>query len=224
MMHEQSQTPWARVRSWLGGSSEPLARLAKEARAAVPEGDPEALLALIARSSAVGEAGILGPERGRALEDMASEAGSEAHLQLGAGTGEGAIRLARTLAAGSGRLMVVDPSPVRCRWLEEILRHASLSDHVELLPYSPLDAIPSLHRQLDLILLRHEPDLFLADLRHAERHGRVGAGARVVADLAGLSSTERADYLAHVRESGLYESSAREGFEVSRSLAEIEAW
>ena len=122
-----------------------------------------------------------------------------------------------------GRLWLMEPAPAKGRWLQQLLRHAGLSDRVELLPCTALDGIPSLHRRFDVVFLRHEPDLLLADLRHAERHGRLRPGTCVVTSIEGLAGPDRADYLAHVRESGLYESGSREGLEVSRCIGEIEA-
>jgi predicted O-methyltransferase YrrM len=223
---------WLRIGRWLRRGADPLARIAEAACTSTPEGDPSAMLDCIARLA--GEEGIacLGAERGAVLEQVAAAAGASAYLQVGSGTGEAALRLARALApadparaaAEDARLWLMEPAPARGRWLARLLRHAGLSDRVQLLPCSALDGIPSVHRRFDLIFLRHEPDLLLADLRHAERHGRLRPGTHVVAFLAGLDEADCADYRAHVRESGLYESRLAAGLEVSRCIGEIEAW
>lgn len=146
--------------------------------AAVPAGDAAHLLDHIAQQAS---ASGLGPQRSATLEAVAGCAGTGDFLQLGAGTGEAALRLAGALAATRGRLWVVEPSAERWRSVRELLEHAGLADGLETLPHAPLDAIPSLHRQFDLILLHHEPEHFLPDLRHAERHGVLRAGTHVVA-------------------------------------------
>lgn len=219
-MADRDRTLWQRARAWIGPRPDPLAALLDDVRAAVPQDDPAAALR---RAEAAAMAGTLGPARGAALEDALAACGG-ALVQLGAGSGDAALRLARAARRAEGRLWVVDPSPHACALLEGLLRHAGLGDFVETLPCAPLDAIPSLHRRVDLLLLHHEPDQFLADLRHAERHGRLGPGTRVIACLDAASASDRDAYQAHVRGSGLYESEAREGLEISRCLEEIEAW
>ncbi len=211
------------LRSRLRPSSHPLDRLAAAACREAPERDAETLLDALSRASEGAKRGVLGPRRGAVLEEVAGSAGFRAFLQLGAGSGEAALRLARALG-GDERLTLVEPSPRRRSRLQQLTDHAALSDRLDVLACSVLDAIPSLHRRFDLLLLAHDPAHFLADLRHAERHGRLGVGSLVVARLDDVSAVERDDYRAHVRGCGLYTSHSREGLEVSRCTQPIEAW
>lgn len=191
---------------------------------ATPLGAPAALIEGLARASEPAGVPRLGPGGARILELAAEQSAGTHFLQLGAGRGEAALRLVRALRGDEPRLTLVEPLRARGRAIQQLVRHASLGERLELLGCSVLDAIPSLYRRFDLILLLHEPEMFLADLRHAERHGRLKPGTRVVAPAERIPPLERAAYLAHVRESGLYESESQGALEVSRCVAEIEAW
>lgn len=212
---------WARARGWFGEDADPLAPSVALAVEVSPPGDPAALLEKL--EAATGQA-LLGADGKEVLEAAAQAGEATAFLQLGAGSGEAALRLARALGSETGRLTLVEPLLARGQAVARLLDHASLGDRLELLSCAVLDAIPSLYRRFDLILLAHEPEMFLPDLRHAERHGRLKPETRVIASVARMAREERDPYLAHVRTSGLYESESHGGFEVSRCLAEIEAW
>ncbi|MCP5056681.1 MAG: class I SAM-dependent methyltransferase [bacterium] len=212
---------WARARGLFKEDADPLTQAVARSVEASPPGDPEALLESL--GAAAGHS-LLGAE-GQEVLDAAARAGeATAFLQLGAGHGEAALRLAQALGSEAGRLTLVEPAAARGQAIKRLLGHASLGDRLELLSCAVLDAIPSLYRRFDLILLFHEPEMFLPDLRHAERHGRLKPGTRVIAPVARMASEESDAYLSHVRTSGLYESEPHFGFEVSRCLAEIEAW
>ncbi|MBW2241184.1 MAG: class I SAM-dependent methyltransferase [Deltaproteobacteria bacterium] len=224
-MSEPEKSPgrslWARARGWFREEDDPLTQWVAQAVEGSRLGDQAGILEALERATGPT---LFAAERSGALEAAAHAGEATAFLQLGAGHGEAALRLARALRPDAGRLTLVEPLLARGRAVAQLLDHASLGDRLELLNCAVLDAIPSLYRRFDLILLLHEPEMFLADLRHAERHGRLKPGTRVIAPTTRMASEESDRYLAHVRASGLYGSESHGGFEVSRCLAEIEAW
>ncbi|KAL4424943.1 hypothetical protein ABPG77_009672 [Micractinium sp. CCAP 211/92] len=150
----------------------------------------------------------IGDEKGAILDlAVASTKPLRLALELGTYCGYSAVRVARLLPPGA-KLVAVDPSDVPAEVAAPILEHAGLSDRVELMNGTAAEVLPTLRERgllFDLLLIDHDKDQYLPDLRRAEALELLRPGAVVVADNVVVFKLE--GYLEHVRKSGQYSSS-----------------
>lgn len=149
----------------------------------------------------------VGPDKGRVLVEALESAQARRVLELGAFVGYSAVLIARHLPP-DGRLVSAEISPAHAGVTAEVLRLAGLADRVEIRLGTSARIIDELADEgapLDLVFLDHTKDEYLPDLERIERSGLLHPGSVVVADNVG-PLFDAGEYLAHVRDSGSYET------------------
>ena len=151
----------------------------------------------------------VGDVKGAILRAAANRAAPGLWVELGAYCGYSAVLLASQMQ--SGTLVSLDTEARCVTWSRQLVEHAGLSERVKVMQSSPDEtAAEALAREvpsplISLLFIDHAKDCYLPDLRRIEAAGLLRQGSVVAADnviVFGL-----ADYLRHVRFSGLYTSS-----------------
>ena len=153
----------------------------------------------------------IGPEKG-AFVDAAIQRAQPCRVvvELGTYVGYSTVRWAAQLDPAVGaRLYSIDPERAAQESASILLAKAGLTDRVTLMNGRAEDVIPTLARRLgglpiDVLFIDHVKGSYLADLRRIERAGLLREGSIVCAD--NVVAFDIADYLDHVRNSGLYSS------------------
>lgn len=149
----------------------------------------------------------IGPNKGEILlEAMASVAKPDGlrMLELGAYCGYSAVLAGSQLKACDGKLISVEKSRHCSEVARQVVEHAGLSQTVTIINSVLEDCIAQFTEPFDIVLLDHWKDRYLPDLILLEQAGLLDLGSVVVADNIDLFDV--ADYLRHVRDSGLFDS------------------
>ena len=146
---------------------------------------------------------IIGPEKGRVLDDAVSKKRPKLILEIGTLVGYSAIRMARMLAEEGG-IICVEKNPESARKAERNIERAGFAEKVKVVVGDAKKVIPTLEGIFDLVFIDAEKKAYLTYLKLVE--GKLRKGAVVVADNALMSADEMEDYLTYVRSSGRYES------------------
>jgi len=128
-------------------------------------------------------------------------------LEIGTLVGYSAIRMGRLLPRG-GKITCIDSDPAFVQIAKSNIAKAWLSERIEVLTGDAVRVISKLTGQYDLVFIDAEKKRYLDYLKACERLLR--SGSVVVADNVKVFAAEVADYLEHVRNSGLYVSTYRE--------------
>ncbi|CAL8329862.1 unnamed protein product [Gadus morhua 'NCC'] len=166
----------------------------------------------------------LGRVRGVELDEVVVRAAPRRVLELGLGCGYSAVRTLRLLPPG-GRLLAVEADPLSAELGEELVLVAGFKHHqFEVLTCSSAEAIAGLRRPLhgdqgeeegglDLVLMDHDPQHYLPDLRALEGWGLLRpGGCLVLMVFRGHDSVVRQEVLEHVgSRPQSYSSSVRSG-------------
>ncbi|XP_030001714.1 transmembrane O-methyltransferase homolog isoform X2 [Sphaeramia orbicularis] len=119
----------------------------------------------------------IGPQVGEVLDDVMRRVGPSMVLELGMHCAYSSVRLLRLLPPG-GRLITVEIDPFTADLGEEIILVAGFKDQFQVLPLSSGEAILSLRELLapqkggfSLVLMDHDPVLYLKDLLSLEAEG-----------------------------------------------------
>ena len=150
---------------------------------------------------------IIGPIRGKLLDEVVTAHGPDRILEVGTNVGYSAIRMARHLAKGQ-KLVCIEIRDDMARAARSNFEKAGLSDRIEVVIGDALRVIPTLKGPLDMVFLDAVKDDYLAYLKSAENF--MHAGSVVVADNVKSHASEVKSYLHYVRESGAYSSKYRE--------------
>ena len=102
----------------------------------------------------------------------------------------------------------IDKDPAFAQAAKANIAKAWLSERIEVVVGDALKVIPKLSGQYDLVFIDAEKARYLDYLKACE--GLLHSGSVVVADNVKIHAAEVADYLDHVRNSGLYISTYRE--------------
>ena len=117
--------------------------------------------------------------------------------------GYSAILIAGSMPRG-GRLTCVEQNAYLAKFVEYNADAAGLKGRVRVVVGDALRVLPLLRGPVDFLLLDAKKEDYLDYLRAVEP--RLVKGALVVADNTGMFRRDVKPYLAHVRESGRYES------------------
>lgn len=147
---------------------------------------------------------IIGPKRGRILDDVVTKYKPETILEIGTLVGYSAIRMGRHLPPG-GRMICVEKDEEIAAIATRNVASAGLSDTIEVRVGEAQRIIPTLDGPFDMVFIDAEKNEYMAYLRLVE--GKLRKGSVVVADNVKSASKEMWDYLDHVRNSGKYSSS-----------------
>jgi predicted O-methyltransferase YrrM len=150
---------------------------------------------------------IIGPERGKVLDEVMESYAPSRVLEVGTLVGYSAIRMARHLSPG-GRLTCIDIDEKIAEEARSNIEDAGLSGVVRVLVGDAKKLIPSIEGPLDLVFLDATKTEYLIYLRACEP--KLHKGSVIVADNVKSHIAELGDYLGYVRGSGGYSSSYRE--------------
>jgi len=168
---------------------------------------PEEVLATIERAAPRQGLPIIGPKRGKFLDEAIELHRPSTILEVGTLVGYSAIRMARHLG-DRGRLTCVELSEERARTARANFKLADLSDRIEIIIGDARKVLPSLTGRFDMVFFDAVKEDYLAYLKSIER--LLHRGSVVVADNVKSHAMEVAPYLEYVRNSGKYSSTYKE--------------
>lgn len=164
---------------------------------------PDEVLASIEREAPQKWPIIIGPVRGKVLDDVVLEHRPSVILEVGALVGYSAIRMGRHLGKG-GKLVSIEVSERSAGIARRHVELAGLSDRISFVVGDAESEIPRLGLRLDMVFLDAVKSDYLDYLRMCEP--MMHSGSVVAADNVRSHPVELAGYLRHVRSSGRYES------------------
>lgn len=169
---------------------------------------------------------IIGPNKGKILEDAVRERKPKLVLEIGTLVGYSAILMARLLPKG-GRIICIEIDGNSAEIARRNIEKAGFSNKIEVMVGDAKRVIPRLNEFFDLVFIDASKEEYLTYLKLVE--GKLRSGSVVVADNAGIFADRMADYLSYVRSSGRYRSryyestlefndDAKDGVEVSTRI------
>jgi predicted O-methyltransferase YrrM len=144
---------------------------------------------------------IIGPERGKYLDEAVKRHRPRSVLEVGTFVGYSAIRIARLLGPG-GRIICVEIDPDMAEMAKRNAQRAGLGKVIDVRVGDARKIIPTLASEFDLVFLDANKTEYLSYLKLVEP--RLRRGAVVVADNVKRHEVDLKDYLRYVRESGAY--------------------
>jgi len=150
---------------------------------------------------------IIGPKRGRFLDEVIEEHGPSRILEVGTLVGYSAIRMARHLKEGQS-VTCVEISEERAKTARVNIERSGLSGKVTIIVGDARDVLPTLKGSLDMAFFDAVKEDYLLYLSSIE--GLLPTGGVVVADNVKSHAVDVRPYLDYVRNSGRYRSTYRE--------------
>jgi predicted O-methyltransferase YrrM len=146
---------------------------------------------------------IIGPQRGKILDEMVLKYKPKKVLEIGTLVGYSAIRMGRLLPKGA-KMTCVEKDAVIAAVARGNIAKAGLDDVIEVKVGDAREVIPTLPGLYDMVFIDAEKVEYLSYLRLVEE--KLPKGGVVIADNVKRFATEVQDYLAYVRTSGRYTS------------------
>jgi|SRR5215471_5595859 len=150
---------------------------------------------------------IIGPMRGRLLDQIVEDHRPSSILEVGTLVGYSAIRMGRHLKHGQ-KITCIEVSDEMVGVARSNIAKAGLSDIIEVIHGDARLLLPTLKGPFDLVFLDAIKTDYLGYLKSVE--SRLRSGSVVVADNVKSHATELTEYLEYVRNSGIYRSNYRE--------------
>ena len=151
---------------------------------------------------------VIGPVKGKILEDTVKAHKPKIVLEIGTLIGYSAILMARLLPEG-GKIISIEIDGNSAKVAQRNIEHrAGFSDKIEVMVGDAKKIIPTLKEVFDLVFIDAAKDEYLIYLKLAEE--KMHRGSIVVADNAGIFADQMADYLSYVRIGGKYVSKYHE--------------
>ncbi len=150
---------------------------------------------------------IIGPVRGKFLDEVIEKHSPSAILEVGTLVGYSAIRMGRHLKEGQ-RITCVELREDMARTARSNIERAGLGDRIQVIVGDARRVLPTLTGRLDMAFLDAVKEDYLFYLKSIE--GLLHGGSVVVADNVKSHTEEVAPYLDYVRSSGRYTSTYRE--------------
>jgi predicted O-methyltransferase YrrM len=161
------------------------------------------MLRLMDRATAHWHFPVIGREKGRLLVRLIARRRPRRALEVGSLFGYSAILIAGHLPAG-GRLTCVEANPYLAQFVEANVREAALGGVVAVAVGDARMVLPRLRGPFEFVLIDAAKDQYLDYLTALEP--KLAPGAVVVADNTKIFRRAVRPYLAHVRQSGQYQS------------------
>ena len=168
---------------------------------------PDEVLKSIEKVAPLQRLPIIGPRRGKFLDDVMEEHRPSTILEVGTLVGYSAIRMGRHLKRGQ-KVTCVEQEEEMAAIARSNFRRAGLGDRIEVMVGDAKDVLPSLQGSFDMVFLDAVKGDYLAYLKSIER--LLHKGSVVVADNVKSHAKEVSNYLDYVRDSGMYHSTYRE--------------
>ncbi len=179
--------------------------LLEHVRSSTPAGDPLAVLQCMDDFSQRQRFLMsLGPDKGAMLRQLLQQYRPHNALEIGTYCGYSAVLMSSEVRAWNGEVTTLEISRRNTRVARGVVEHAGLSRHVISINATLADAIGTLKKPFDFVLLDHWKDEYLADLHRLEAAGLLAEGAVVMADNIGFFRVP--DYLDYVRSNPQYRS------------------
>ena len=175
--------------------------------------DPEEVLESIEEAAVQRGLPIIGPKRGRSLDEIIEEHNPQRILEVGTLVGYSAIRMGRHLGK-EGRVVCVELRDDMAREARSNIKKAGLDDRIEVKVGDALKVLPTLSGSFDMLFLDAVKEDYINYLKLVE--GLLHPGSLVVADNVKSHAEEVAGYLEYVRNSGKYKSAYRESKDTYR--------
>jgi len=150
---------------------------------------------------------VIGPKKGKILDDAVKKAKPKLILEVGTFIGYSAIRMAWVMPQG-GRIITLEINKASAEKAKKNIERVGFSDKIHIIVGDARKIIPKFDGVFDLIFLDAEKSDYLTYLKLVE--GKLRKGSVIVADNAGVFAKEMADYLSYVRTSGRYRSKYHE--------------
>ncbi len=166
-------------------------------------GSADSILKEIEEQGAKSFIPIIGPKKGKILDNAVLECGPQVVLEVGTLIGYSAIRMARLLPE-KGRVISIERDRVSAQISQENIARADLAEKIKVLVGDARNVIPELDESFDFVFLDAEKSEYLTYLELVEE--KLHGGSVIVADNAGVFAKEMSDYLTYVRDSGRYQS------------------
>ncbi|MFQ6010807.1 MAG: O-methyltransferase [Nitrososphaerales archaeon] len=184
----------------------------------------EEILKVIEEDSRKRNLPIIGPKKGKVLDNSVIETKPNVILEIGTLVGYSAIRMTRFLPLRA-RILCVEIDKSFAEEAQRNISNAGVSESVEVIVGDAKKIIPQLKESVDLLFLDAEKTEYLTYLKLAER--MLHKGSLIVADNAGMAEKEMQSFLSYVRTSKLYESKYygfdldgwQDGVEVTKKIA-----
>ncbi len=151
----------------------------------------------------------IGPIKGKIIKDTIKRYRPKDILEIGTLYGYSAIIMASTLSGSDGKVVTIEIDKSLAETAKKNIVDAGVSEKTEVITGNALDIIPILDRKFQLMFLDAAKGEYLEYLQSAEKYCLV-KGAVIIADNVKVSKDEMQDYLAYVRNSGVYTSTTIE--------------
>ena len=171
---------------------------------------PEEALESIEKAAVRHGLPIIGPKRGRFLDEVVEERSPRSILEVGTLVGYSAIRMARHLKTGQ-KVTCVEVREDMARMARSNIAKAGLSDRIEVTTGDALKVLPTLKGSFDMVFLDAVKEDYLTYLMSVEH--LLHEGSVVVADNVKSHADAVAGYLDYVRNSGKFRSEYRESMD-----------
>ena len=148
----------------------------------------------------------VGPEKGNILRKEILRSKPARVLELGSFIGYSAILMASSIDNES-KLISIDIDSKSIEISKKMVSFAGLDNKIQFIEGSASRVIPILEEGFDFVFIDHGKKSYLNDLLLLEEHSLLNQNAVVFADNVGIFETDLENYLNHVRNSKLYQSS-----------------
>ena len=148
----------------------------------------------------------VGPEKGNILRKEILRSKPARVLELGSFIGYSAILIASSIDNES-KLVSIDIDSKSIEISKKMVSFAGLDNKIQFIEGSASEVIPTLKEGFDFVFIDHGKKSYLNDLLLLEEHSLLNQNAVVFADNVGIFETDLENYLKHVRNSKLYQTS-----------------
>ena len=148
----------------------------------------------------------VGPEKGNILRKEILRSKPARVLELGSFIGYSAILMASSIDNES-KLISIDIDSKSIEISKKMVSFAGLDNKIQFIEGSASEVIPTLEESFDFVFIDHGKKSYLNDLLLLEEHSLLNQNAVVFADNVGIFETDLENYLKHVRNSRLYQTS-----------------
>ena len=148
----------------------------------------------------------VGPEKGNILRKEILRSKPARVLELGSFIGYSAILMASSIDNES-KLISIDIDSKSIEISKKMVSFAGLDNKIQFIEGSASEVIPTLKEGFDFVFIDHGKKSYLNDLLLLEEHSLLNQNAVVFADNVGIFETDLENYLKHVRNSVLYQTS-----------------
>ena len=146
---------------------------------------------------------IIGPNKGKTLEDAVKQRKPKLILEIGTLVGYSAILMARHLPK-NGKIICIEIDRNSAEIARGNIERAGFSDRIQVIVGDAKQVIPKLNETFDLVFIDANKEEYFTYLKLVEE--KLPRGSVVVADNAGIFADRMTDYLSYVRNSGKYRS------------------